>query len=108
MPFEATESDMSLAESELQLCRRLAGVGAELTPAMAAAARRHRVHRLLAASLKSDERATAEGARLARDLTVAAALDGWRGEETRRLLADLHAARVDVLVLKGTALAHTV
>src|SRR4030095_16860573 len=71
------------------------------------AARRHRVHLLLAASMTPDERVTTDGAALARELTVAAALDLWRADDTQHLLEALTSSGIDVLLLKGTGLAYT-
>src|SRR5262245_64567026 len=72
------------------------------------AARRHRVHLLLAASMTPDERVTSEGSALARELTVAAALDLWRADDTRHLVESLASSGIDALLLKGTGLACTV
>jgi hypothetical protein len=96
-----------LAASERALCTRLRGLAVTLTPAIVTAARRHRVHLLLAASLTPAERVTTLGAQLVRDLTVAAALDEWRADDTRLLLDALARAGAATLVLKGAAFAHT-
>lgn len=102
-----TEPATVVGALDRRLAARLAGGAVELTEPLAAAARRHRTHLLLAASLSPEERATAIGNQLARELTIAAALNAWRDEETRRLLAALSHDGIDVLVMKGSALAHT-
>jgi hypothetical protein len=92
---------------EQALCARLsAGTGA-VTEDMAAAARRHRVHLLLARGLSTDERRTAVGQALVRELTMASALHAWHDASTRELLEALAASEIAVLILKGTGLAHS-
>ncbi len=98
----------AVTAEERGLCSRIAGGAALLTPGLARAARRHRVHLLLATRLSEEERRTHEGVSLARDLTVAAALNGWHEEALRELLDSLVGSNVAVLLLKGTGLAYTV
>jgi hypothetical protein len=96
-------------DAEMRLAERLIGRPSADAPwAFIDTARRHRVHLLLAASMTPRERATPQGAALARELTVAAALNAWSEDETRRLLAALAARGVDALLLKGTGLAYTI
>ena len=66
------------------------------------------MHLLLATRVSEEERRTPEGVSLARDLTVAAALNAWHEEVLRELLDSLTAGGVPVLLLKGTGLAYTV
>lgn len=98
----------AVTADEQALCARFAeGIGT-LTAGMVAAARQHRMHLLLAASLSTAERQTPEGTRLARELILAAGLHAWQEEATRDLLDSLGAAGVAALILKGTGLAYTV
>lgn len=90
------------------MCARLLGRTARLTPSTVAAARRHRVHLLLAELLSGDERADPEMADLSRELRTAAALDARGEHDLRALLEALGAASVDALLLKGVGLAHSV
>jgi hypothetical protein len=66
------------------------------------------MHLVLATRLSEAERRTPEGVSLARDLTVAAALNAWHEEVVRELLDSLAAGGVPMLLLKGTGLAYTV
>jgi hypothetical protein len=103
-----TKATTTLGAEERALCARLSsGIGSLDSPVLAAA-RRHRVHLLLAASLTPAERETADGAALGRDLTVASALHAWREDDTRELLDGLGANGISVLLLKGTGVAYTV
>jgi hypothetical protein len=63
----------AVTAEERRLCARIAGGAGPLTPGLASAARRHRVHLLLATRLSEEERQTHEGVSLARELTVAEA-----------------------------------
>jgi len=101
------KASIGLTDAERRLCARLTARDEPLTIAIAEAARRHRVHLLLAARLTPEERRSSVGAPLAREATVAAALDAWQADDVRALLGALADARVGTLVLKGTALAHT-
>ncbi len=93
---------------EQALCERCAtGVG-RLTDGVYSAARRHRLHLVLASTLSDEERQSPLGQRLARELTLAAGLLAWEDESTRDLLDSLGAAGITALVLKGAGLAHTV
>ena len=96
------------ADIERAVCARLLGGTVRLTPRVVAAARQHRVHLLLAASLSCHERAEPEAAELSRELRTAAALDASGERDLRELLEALAADGVDVLLLKGVGLAHTV
>ena len=98
--------DIGSADLERAVCARLCGGTARLTCGVVAAARRHRVHLLLAATLSSDERADPETADLSRELRTAAALDARCERDLRELLEALAAAGVDALLLKGVGLAH--
>jgi Uncharacterised nucleotidyltransferase len=99
---------MELSDGEQTLCRLLTGGSEQMTPEVLVAARRHRLHYLLAhIGLPAD---TAPGLRaeLGRELRQAAALDAIEEEDLRGLLAALAADGVKVLVLKGAALAQMV
>jgi hypothetical protein len=97
-----------LAETRL-LAQHLTGRAAEARPATwTALARRHRVHLLLATTLTPEDRQSADGIALSRELTVAAAMNSWREDDTRQLVDALASAGVDALLLKGTGLAYTV
>lgn len=97
-----------LTSAELALCDRLRGESPTLTPDVIAAARRHRLHLVLAASFSADEAPLAEAQALRRELRHAAALDARQEQELARLLADCAAGGVETVLLKGTALAYTV
>ena len=71
---------------------------------MLEAARRHRVHLLLARQTSTAEQITFPA--LAAELREAAIVDAWRQRTLRDVLDDLASAGADVLVLKGSALAH--
>ena len=108
MVSELTKATTTLGAEERALCARLSrGIGS-LDSRVLAAARQHRVHLLLAASLTPAERETADGAALSRDLTVASALHAWREDDTRELLDSLAASGISALLLKGTGVAYTV
>lgn len=97
-----------VTQAERELCVRIAGGSAPLTQPLCAAARRHRMHLLLAASLSPEERGTPGGKSLLRDLTIAAALDAWHEEIVRELLDDLGSSGMACLVIKGAGLAFTI
>src|SRR5688572_30767853 len=83
----------------------MCGPAALLTEPAIAAARRHRVHLLIAAALDA---AAAEGwgATLRRELRTSAVLHTRRETVVKGTLERLQAAGVDVLLLKGAALAY--
>jgi hypothetical protein len=93
---------------EQALCVRVASGKGAMTPALAAAARRHRLQQVISAGLSDLERHTDVGRSLLRDLTVAVALDAWHEEALRHLLDSLGAAGIPALLLKGTGLAYTI
>ena len=99
---------VGLSSGELALCRRLRGRSDALTPEMTAAARRHRLHLLLATSVFPAEHTLVEAQALRRELQHAAALDAHYERELARLLSAFAAAGVDTLLLKGAALAYSV
>ncbi len=99
-------SDFS--EPERQLGARLAAGFGPVSRGMIDLARRHRVHLLLASSMTPAERARPDGSELTRELRTAAALDAVRERHVQALLTALLSAGVDVLLLKGTALAYIV
>jgi hypothetical protein len=75
---------------------------------MIAAARRHRVHLLLADSLSTMERGEPGTTELTRELRQAAALELRSTEAITGLLDGFAAAGVDALLIKGAGLAHIV
>ena len=109
--MEQPDNDgVELSPAERAVCEGLRGRhDARVTVEVLDAARRHRVHLVLAASHPPVVFADpAMGAALRREEQVAAVLDVRREDETRRLLDALGDAQIDVLVFKGAALAHTV
>lgn len=99
---------VALSTAELALCDRLRGESPTLTPDVIAAARRHRLHLVLAASFSADEAPLADAQALRRELQHAAALDAHQEQELARLLADCAARGVETVLLKGMSLAYTV
>jgi hypothetical protein len=101
MPPAHNSQDRALSD-------RLVGREGRLTADLIAAAYRHRVHLLVAASLSPQERADPETATLVRELRTAAAFDGRSAEAIAAVLEALASAGVDALLMKGAGLAHTV
>jgi hypothetical protein len=97
--YGALESDVNPA-----LTARLLGRACTVTADLIAVARRHGVHLLIADSLSADEKRRFP--ELARELLLAAATDAAREAQIRRTLDALAAGAVEVLVLKGAALAY--
>jgi Uncharacterised nucleotidyltransferase len=97
-----------LSSGEVALCRRLSGQSHAFTPEVIAAARRHRLHLLLAASLSGDEKRLVEAQALRRELQQAAVLDAHQEQELVGLLAACAARGVESILLKGAALAYTI
>ncbi len=93
---------------ERALCERCARGAGRLTDGVCSAARRHRLHLVLASTLSPGERQSPLGRQLARELTLAAGLLAWEDEATRDLLDSLGSAGITALILKGAGLAHTV
>ena len=109
--MEQPDNDgVDLSAAERAVCEGLRGMrDIGVTDEVLDAARRHRVHLVLAASHRPVVFADpALGDALKREVQVAAVLDARREDETRRLLDAFGDAQIDVLVFKGTALAHTV
>ena len=94
--------------AERALCDRLAGGEGVVTRDLAAAARRHRLHLLIGAGLSDREREDPVGASLARDITIAAALNAWHQETLQQLIEALGLESLPALLLKGTGLAYTI
>jgi hypothetical protein len=97
-----------MTADERALCARVTTGEGALTSGLAAAARRQRLHLLVAAGLSELERRTDVGRSLLRDLTVAVALNAWHEEVLHHLLDALGAANIPALLLKGTGLAYTI
>jgi hypothetical protein len=97
-----------LTADERALCERLIGHATPITDAVVAAARRHRVHLLLAASLTAAEREDSQHHDLLRELRTSAVTFVRREALLRDVLARLSGAGIDALVIKGAALAYTI
>src|SRR5215208_2877480 len=93
---------------ERGLCVRVATGRGAITAGVVAAARRHRLHLLVGARLSASERHSDIGQALLREVTIAAALNGWHEETLRQLLDSLGAANIPALLLKGAGLAYTI
>lgn len=90
------------------LCAALKGGDAPISAAVVDAARRHDVHLVLAQLEGGRVQDDGVRAALSADLRKAAIADLLREQILRRLVADLAAAGVDALLLKGSGLAYTV
>src|ERR1700722_3334381 len=95
------------ADAEAALCARLRGEDVLLSPAMVAAARWHRIHLVLAATARAEELLDPAGAPLLAELRKAEVVEILRERALRRVLDQLGAEGVDVLLLKGAGLAYT-
>jgi len=89
------------ADAVTMACACLRGEAVALSAEVVTAAREHRVELLIA------ERDVSAVPDLRADLRKAAILDALRESELRRLLEAFAAAGIDVLLLKGAALAYT-
>jgi hypothetical protein len=98
----------TVTADERDLCARLANGEGAITAALVATARRHRLHLLVGAGLSDQEREAPGGASLARDVTIAAALNAWHQETLQQLIEALGLANLPALLLKGTGLAYTI
>jgi len=98
---------VAFSPGECAVFRLLTGGPAPLTPELLAVARRHRVHYLLAAGAWRDAPGEPAAA-LQRELRSAAAFDAWREQDLTGLLDALAAGGVDVLLMKGGALAYMI
>ncbi|HEY2435532.1 MAG TPA: nucleotidyltransferase family protein, partial [Vicinamibacterales bacterium] len=98
---------MPLSPGELAVCRMLSGVDEPLTPALLEVAVAHRVHWLLAAGPWRDASGDLS-ATLQRELRQAAAFDAWCEQDLTGLLDALATAAIDVLLMKGAALAYLI
>jgi Uncharacterised nucleotidyltransferase len=98
---------MQLSAGERAVCRALSGVAEPLTPALLEVAAGHRVHYLLAAGAWRDAPGDLTAA-LQRELRQAAAFDAWRERDLIELLDALASGAIDVLLMKGAALAYMI
>jgi Uncharacterised nucleotidyltransferase len=98
---------LMISTDERALCARLAAGSGSISPEMIAAARRHRMHLLLADSAAPRDCPPDILTDLKRSLVVAAGLDAWHERELRELLDALAEARIDALLFKGAALGYT-
>ena len=98
---------MLLSPGEQAVCRALSGAPEPPTPALLELAAGHRVHYLLAAGAWHDSPGDLSAA-LQRELRQAAAFDAWREQDLIALLDALAAGGVDVLLMKGAALAYMI
>jgi hypothetical protein len=90
------------------LCAVLRGEDAAVSAAVVDAARRHRIHLVLAHRAGDRVHDAEVHAALSTDLREAAAGDLFRERELRRVVDHLAAANVRALLLKGAGLAYTV
>jgi hypothetical protein len=90
------------------LCAALQGGDAPISAAIVDAARRHAIHLVLAHLAGGRVQDDGVRAALSADLRKAAIADLLREQILRRLLADLAAAGVNAVLLKGAGLAYTV
>jgi hypothetical protein len=106
--MDRARDDPADAVAHDALCAVLKGRNAPISEAVVDAARRHRIHLVLAQSGGGRVQDDSVRAALTADLRQAAIADLLREPILRRLLADLAAAGVNVLLLKGAGLAYTV
>ena len=97
-----------ISEDDRRLAARLAAGSGPIALEMPAHARKHRVHLLLAHSMAREECDRPDLADLARELRIAAAIDAAGERVLHSLLTALAAADIEVLLLKGSALAYLV
>ena len=90
------------------LCARLRGEDVSISPAMIATARRHRIHLVLATTLRSSELELAAVAALVGDLRQAVVVDLIRERALQGVIDRFARAGVDALLLKGAGLAYAV
>jgi hypothetical protein len=90
------------------LCLRLSTGSGSVTPEVLEAARRHRLHLVLAASLTPADCEPGVAAQAKHELIRAAALDAWHEQQTATMLSALAGAGVDAVVFKGAALAYMI
>jgi hypothetical protein len=100
------ERAAGLTAGERAVARRLASGEGPLDEAAIEAARRHRVHLLLAATLDSRERTAPWAERLVAELRSTAVRYERRDRTLRHLLEACGSAGIDALVFKGAALAY--
>lgn len=99
---------MDLSAGEQAVCGLLSGVASPLSAELLAVARRHRVHYLLATPEIVRVSPADLVAGLEREIRQAAALDAWGAQDLTGLLDALADGGVDVLLLKGAALAQMI
>jgi hypothetical protein len=99
---------VTLSPAERAVCAGLRGVPIEITPDVLEAARRHRVHYLLATADPRPAFSATSSADLDRACRQAAALDARREQLVRSLVASLSEEDIPALLFKGEALAYTV
>ena len=98
---------LALSSPEREICARLMGGAGALSDEALAAARTHRVHRLIANGLPPQERDRPAAAALLRELRTAALFHDRRERLLRGVLRALTAAGLRALLIKGAALAYT-
>jgi hypothetical protein len=89
------------------LCARLRGEEVPIVPGMIATARHHRIHLVLAATVKPAGPESATVRALVAELRQAALVDLIRERALRGVIDGFAQAGVDVLLLKGAGLAYT-
>jgi hypothetical protein len=88
------------------LCARLRGEEVPISPAMIATARRHRIHLVLATTVRSSERESAAARVLVVELRQALVVELIRQRALRGVIDRFAQAGVDALLLKGAGLAY--
>ena len=106
--MDRARDDPADAAAHNALCAVLKGVDAPISAAIVDTARRHAIHLVLAQLAGGRVQDDGIRAALSADLRKAAIADLLREQILRRLLADLAAAGVNALLLKGAGLAYTV
>lgn len=105
--MDRARDDLADTAAHNALCAVLQGQDAPISEAVVEAARRHRIHLVLAQARGGRVQDESLRAALSSDLRQAAIADLLRERILRRLLADLAAAGVNALLLKGAGLAYT-
>ena len=103
----AMAASVTLSSAEREICTRLTGGAGSLSDDALAAARGHRVYRLIAHGLSREERGRPAAAPLLRELRTAALFHDRRERLLGGALRALRAAGIRALVIKGAALAYT-
>jgi hypothetical protein len=90
------------------LCARLRGEDVPISPGMIATARRHRIHLVLASTVRSSERRASTVETLFAELRQAVVVEAIHERALQRVVDRFACAGIDALLLKGAGLAYTV